>query len=147
MPIFLAALALLLILAVVLAHKLNHPADTLGLHAARAEITAGWRHQVLAERQRQRAARQQWKADRFLAHYSTATPGARVLTVEEAREAYGRFDVAFPRLQQMPRSAPAFQEHLDAVRDMIEPRRRVYSRVWADVLAEVARVQRERRAS
>ena len=42
MALFLAGAAVLLIAATVLAHHLNHPADTLGLRAARREQATRW---------------------------------------------------------------------------------------------------------
>ena len=52
MALFVAAAAALLILAVILAHELRRPADTLGLRAARAEIVADLHHRARQERNR-----------------------------------------------------------------------------------------------
>lgn len=84
MPIFLAAVAGLLILAAVLSHKLAHPADKLGLHAARAEIVAEINRSVRWNRNDAAMRHHIEKAEQFAQAY-----GVRSLAVVYARSLVG----------------------------------------------------------
>ncbi|WP_405061943.1 hypothetical protein OG474_09880 [Kribbella sp. NBC_01505] len=71
MPIFLAVVAVLLIVAAILAHDLKRRAgaDTLGLKAARAEVVADMHRRVYLSRREARVRYRATKATRFAEVY------------------------------------------------------------------------------